>query len=63
MMTVNTVHNKPEEFFDELIQSCKAFCDDEEITAIREAHEFALKAHGNTIAANGQLNIAIFRLG
>jgi len=37
--------------------SCEAFCDAEELSEIRKAYEMALRGHGDTIAANGQLNV------
>ena len=54
---------KPEEIqevellFNKLIESCKAFCDANELKMIRNAYELALRGHGNTRAVNGQLNV------
>ena len=49
--------NKPEDLFGQLMTSCEAFCDADELAGIRKAYEMALAAHGDTVAANGQLNI------
>jgi guanosine-3',5'-bis(diphosphate) 3'-pyrophosphohydrolase len=57
-MTSNSTDNKRHEIlFSELIRSCEAFCDADELAEIRKAYKLALKAHGDSVAANGQLNV------
>lgn len=57
MMLKKVDIENPDDLFRQLMTGCEAFCDDDEIAGIRKAYETALLAHGDTVAANGQLNV------
>jgi GTP pyrophosphokinase len=46
-----------EELFNDLTESCRAFCDEEELSGLRKAYELALRSYGESRAANGEYNI------
>ncbi len=57
-MTLQTEEIRETELlFNKLKDSCIAFCDEDELALIQKAYEMALRGHGNTRAANGQLNV------
>ncbi len=43
--------------FDELMASCRAFCDEQEAAEILKAYEMALREHGSSRAMSGEYNI------
>ncbi len=57
MISKSTDNQRHEHLFSELIKSCETFCDADELADIRKAYELALNAHGDSMAANGQLNV------
>ena len=46
-----------EGIFDDLIESCNSYCDEQELADIRRAYELALKEHGNSRSVSGEFNI------
>lgn len=46
-----------ENLFNDLLNSCKAFCDDDEIAEISRAFELAFRMHGKSRAVSGEFNI------